>query len=338
MSCSGSGLHQVGSEILQDRVRRRVRVGPSVAHIGRDRVEMCPALAQEPLADIAQGQRLDLRPGPVEPARLPGLGLLGVFPVGLDLVDELADPLALAGHRPDDRRLPVVRAELGQGDHVAQLPDQRLGAVPVRLVDHEDVGDLEDARLGGLDRVPHARGVEDKYGVGRLGDLHLGLADPDRLDDDGVEAGGVEDPQCLGSGGGQAAEMAAGRHRPDVDVGIEGVLLHPDPVAEHRATGERGGRVDRQHADPLPAGAQLGDQGRCARRLADAGRPGDPDDVTVTGVGSHQLHRLAQRGRVVLDQRDQASQRPRLALPGPLDELGHGGLGTGHWARPSGVA
>ena len=32
------------------------------------------------------------------------------------------------------------------------------------------------------------------------------------------------------------------------------MVLHPHPVAEQRAAGERGGRVDRQHADPVALG------------------------------------------------------------------------------------
>ena len=57
--------------------------------------------------------------------------------------------------------------------------------------------------------------------------------------------------------------MAAGGHRADVDAGVGGVLGHPDPVAEQRAAGERRGRVDGEHADPL---ARLAVRGRPAPR------------------------------------------------------------------------
>ena len=100
--------------------------------------------------------------------------------------------------------------------------------------------------------VAHARGQQDQGDVGDAGDLHLGLTDPDRLDQHHVEAGGVEDPQRLRGGHRQPAEVAAGRHRPDVGAGVEGVCLHPHPVAEQRPAGERRARIDGEHAHPTP--------------------------------------------------------------------------------------
>ena len=69
---------------------------------------------------------------------------------------------------------------------------------------------------------------------------------------------------------GQPAEVPAAGHRADVDAGVGGVVLHPDPVAEQRPAGERAGRVDREHADPLAPGPQTPDQRGGRRRLADA--------------------------------------------------------------------
>ena len=68
------------------------------------------------------------------------------------------------------------------------------GAVPVGLVHHEDVGDLQDAGLGRLDasRPCPARRSTIVESAER-GDLHLGLADPDGLDEDDVAARRVED-------------------------------------------------------------------------------------------------------------------------------------------------
>jgi hypothetical protein len=83
---------------------------------------------------------------------------------------------------------------------------------PVRLVDHEDVGDLEQAGLGRLHGVAPA-GVDDHDGgVGGPRDLHLDLADPDRLEQDPRRAGGVEHPHGLGRGERQATEVPAGGH------------------------------------------------------------------------------------------------------------------------------
>ena len=66
-----------------------------------------------------------------------------------------------------------------------------------------------------------------------------------------VEAGGVQDPQRLRRGPGQAAQVPAAGHGPDEDPVVGGVVLHPHPVAEQRAAGERRRRVDGEHADPL---------------------------------------------------------------------------------------
>ena len=110
--------------------------------------------------------------------------------------------------------------------------------------------------------------------------------------------------------------MAAGGHRADVDVAVEGVVLHPHPVAEQRAAGERRGRVDREHADPLALLAELGHQRVGRGRLAHAGRAGDADDLRVAGVRAERRHHLAQQRRLVLDQRDQPRDRAGVALTG----------------------
>jgi hypothetical protein len=139
---------------------------------------------------------------------------------------------------------------------VAQVAHRRVRAVAVRLVDHEDVADLEDPGLGGLDPVAHPRCEEHDGGVGETRDVDLALTHPDRLDDDDVTAGGIEDPQRLRSGPRHSPEMAAAGHRTDVDLGVQSMLRHPDPVPEERPTGEGRARVDGEHADPSPAAAE----------------------------------------------------------------------------------
>ena len=64
-----------------------------------------------------------------------------------------------------------------------------------------------------------------------------------------VVAGRVEDADRLGSGERHPTEMSARGHRPDEHAGVGGVLLHPDAVAQQRAAGVRGGRIDREHRD-----------------------------------------------------------------------------------------
>ena len=147
--------------------------------------------------------------------------------VGGDGLDQLADPVAALGHGQDHRDLPGPG--LAQVEHLAQVAGDHLGAVAVGLVDHEHVGHLEDAGLGDLDRVAEAGGQGDQGGVGQAGHLDLGLADPDGLDQDDVAAGGVQHPHRLRGRPGQAAQVAPGGHRADVDALVEGVALHPAP-------------------------------------------------------------------------------------------------------------
>ena len=106
---------------------------------------------------------------------------------------------------------------------------------------------------------PRAGLDDDRDGVGRLGDVGLGLADADGLDHDDVERGG----QRLRGGAGrgrEAAEPLAGGHRADEDVAVGGVVLDPRAVAEQRAAGALGGRVDREHRDRAAARAPRAQQ------------------------------------------------------------------------------
>ena len=182
-----------------------------------------------------------------------------------------------------------------EGLHVAQVAGHLLGAVTVGLVHHEDVGDLQDARLRGLDAVAHAGREQHQGGVGQLHDLDLGLADADGLDEHHVAADRVEHAQRLRRRRRQPAEVAAGGHRADEHSRIGRVLLHPDPVTEQRAPGERRGRVDRQHPDPLTGCPQA--RSTSAAVEVDLPTPGDPvmpDDLGVTGERGQQLGDLAQ--------------------------------------------
>ena len=158
-----------------------------------------------------------------------------------------------------------------------QVADDPVGAVAVGLVDDEDVGDLEDPGLGRLDGVAHAGREQDQGGVGEPGDVDLGLADADGLDEHDVAAGGRQHAQRLRRRPRQPAEVPAGGHRADEDAVVGGVVLHADAVAEQRPAGERRARVDGQHADAHPAAAVGADEHAGRGALADAGRAGEAD-------------------------------------------------------------
>ena len=82
--------------------------------------------------------------------------------------------------------------------------------------------------------------------VGGPDDVDFVLADADGFDDDDVLAGGVEHERGIAGRARQAAEMAARRHAADEHAVVGRVRLHPQPIAEHRAAGERAGRDRRR--------------------------------------------------------------------------------------------
>ncbi len=90
---------------------------------------------------------------------------------------------------------------------------------------------------------------------------------------------------------------------------------HAGLVAEDAAAGQRAGRIDRQHRDPVALVDQVAAERLDERALADAGNAGDADAVGASGV-RQQLHQDLLRQRLcarvlAFDQRDRpAEQRP----------------------------
>jgi len=183
-----------------------------------------------------------------------------------------AHPVLSLGRQ--DRNLPVdvlggPGAPPVQVRHEADLGDQRGGAVPVSLVDDEDVGDLHEPRLHGLDGVAGFGNQHHHRGVGLLDDVQLGLPDPDALDQNPLLAERIQEPDHIAGGAGQPAQAPPGGHAPDEHVRVQGVGLHPDPVAEHCPSGKGTGRVHSDNADGAARGAkergEAVDQGALSR-------------------------------------------------------------------------
>jgi hypothetical protein len=114
-----------------------------------------------------------------------------------------------------------------------------VGARLIGLVHHEHVSDLQDAGLRGLDGIAQAWCDDHERGIGQRRDLDLGLAHPDRFHQQHVEPGGIQHPQRLRRGTGQPAQMPPAGHGPDEHALVGGVPLHPDPVPQQSAAGER---------------------------------------------------------------------------------------------------
>ena len=190
-------------------------------------------------------------------------------------VPERLDAFPAQRLREHDRRLPV--ALMVESEDRPDVRHHRLRGRMVRLVDRDHVRDLHDPRLQRLDRVARAGHEDEQHRVRHPRHLDLALAGADRLHEDDVLAGRVEQQQRLQRRLGEAAEVAARAHRADEDARVEEVIREPDPVAEQRPLRERARRIDGDDAGRLPEAPRVADERSDEARLADPGRPRDAD-------------------------------------------------------------
>ena len=171
--------------------------------------------------------------------------------------------------------------------------------------------------MPGLERlhvVAGARHQRHDRDVGRADDVDFVLADADGLDDHDILAAGVEHQRDLARGAGEAAEVAARRHAADEHAGVAGVRLHAHAIAEDGAAGVTGWWDRRRRC--RPSGRR-----RAARRSARStsvllpapGGPVMPSEVGAPGVRKDAPDQVGAGGGFVLDQRDGAGDRPRIA-------------------------
>ena len=69
-------------------------------------------------------------------------------------------------------------------------------------------------------------------GPSDLSDTGSDIVGAPGLDEDDAVSGGVHQIHHVARGARHAARVAAGRHAPDEDAGIQGMFLHPDPVPQ----------------------------------------------------------------------------------------------------------
>ena len=94
----------------------------------------------------------------------------------------------------------------------------------IELVDRDHVGNLHDPGLERLDGVAGAGHEHEHDRVRDPDHLDLALTRADRLHEDHVLAGRVEDEHGLERRLGEAAEMASRTHRADEDARVEEVV------------------------------------------------------------------------------------------------------------------
>ena len=99
-----------------------------------------------------------------------------------------------------------------------------LGAAPLELVDRDGVREFEHLDLLELRRRAELRCHHVQRAVDERDDLGVALPDAGRLDDDQVEARGLQHGDRRGEVLGQPPTRAASGHRPEEDVARRGLL------------------------------------------------------------------------------------------------------------------
>ena len=196
--------------------------------------------------------------------------------------DALAPRQARIGIRgqvamPGDRLLQLVESFSGNGagadhgggpvgwfvpegserQHLLQIGQRPVGVAAVAFRHDVDVGDLQKARFDRLDLVAEAGRGDHHRGVGSLYDLDLVLAHADGFQNDDPETGGIENigrprgPRAPCRRSPRASPCCGYRRR-----GSAPKVAHADAVSQDGAARIRRGRIDRDDADLIAAGAQ----------------------------------------------------------------------------------
>jgi hypothetical protein len=189
-------------------------------------------------------------------------------------------------------------------DLLAQLISSRT----ICLVDHENVCDFHHAGLECLNAVPRLGNQRQHRGVGHPGYIELRLADTDRLDQDAIEAGGVEQITDLARGGGEPAERSAAGHGPDVYAFVQRDGFHPDAIAQECTTGKRAGRIDRHDRHLETGRAVVVDQTLYQGGLACAGWACNANATSPAEQPVNLTEKPLEAGPGVLNHRDRPGQ------------------------------
>src|SRR5439155_10613642 len=116
--------------------------------------------------------------------------------------------------------------------------------------------------------------------------------------------------------------MAAGGHAANEHARVVRVLLHAQPITEHRPAGKWARRIDRNDADGFPVTPELGQQAIDKRALAGAGRTGDADEVGTPGATEDLSDQGGAGGIVVFDQGNGACDSARIAGQDAIAQAG----------------
>ena len=116
--------------------------------------------------------------------------------------------------------------------------------------------------------------------------------------------------------------MAARRHAADEHALVTEVRAHAHAIAKDGAARKRARGIDGDDADRLPGLADFGRHPIDERALAGARRPGDADHIRAARARIDVAHQPGAGGRFILDERDGARDRPRVAREHAFGERG----------------
>src|SRR5207248_4292870 len=131
---------------------------------------------------------------------------------------------------------------------------------------------------------------------------------------------GIKETHDVTCGAGEPSMPSARRETAYEDALVEKVGLHADAIPEHRPTGERARRIDRNHADRSARLSQMEDQPIHEGRRAGSRWTGDADDVRVPRALVDRAHDAAGLWPAVLDDGDESCERDTVAAEHALGQ------------------
>ena len=241
------------------------------------------------------------------------------LPAGLKMNSKLCHRLrepfhafVLRGHRAHHRRMPAISRH-HQRKHRDQLLLEAVGALAVRLVQNKYVANLHQPRLHVLYVVSQPGHEHHDHAVRQSHDIDFVLAHAHGFDEYLLLPGGIEQQRHFRGCSRQAAEKAAGRHRPNKHAAIPRVALHADAIAKNRPARIGARRIYRDYPNllllfpvisrkPVHKGALS--RSRCARNARQIG---------LTCMRKKKPQQLFRFLLMIFNRRDRARHRPHIA-------------------------
>jgi hypothetical protein len=228
--------------------------------------------------------------------------------------------------RRHHRRRPVRRRRRQDAKSAAIFGRRlaRADGIDVGRVDRDHVGLLDDALLDPLQLIAGARQRQNEREIGHVRDRGFGLANPNRFDEENIEARRFAKNRLARSRRDSAQRSCRGRGS-DGGVRVKSQPRHPRLIAENRAARNFRRGVDRQNRDSVAHRREIGAQSVDQGRLSDAGRARDPDPHRRAHIPSEHRRKRPGRSPMIASAAFHQGNRPRqfhpISGPKPSGEI-----------------